>query len=261
VKVETSEKCYTPDMLGSTIILVDTKGHVKGRFTYDALGAAYEGHFQRVNEYGYNGKRFDPAVALYDYGRRDYKPVLGRFTTLDPIRDRHNWYAFAANDPVNKIDVLGLCTAGVGGTGVPTEPTTLNKYDYVYPITTGTITGKWRCDQYASFEAFDQGYNGRDDYGYRINFDRDDIPEIYPKFKQQNKKDSPPFNSGGYVFSYFRGDNPKHMEFYKREGDKVTVWKTEGKEAPTPKEYTLDKLAKDKIYKKAKWVPRFRLNE
>ena len=98
-------------------MLTDHQGKVRKTYSYDAFGTAYEGHFQRVNEYGYNGKRFDPAVALYDYGFRDYKPVLGRFTTLDPIRHGHNWYAFAANDPVNKIDVLGLCTAEAGGTG------------------------------------------------------------------------------------------------------------------------------------------------
>jgi len=58
-------------------------------------------------QFGYNGKRFDPAVALYDYGRRDYKQTLGRFTTLDPIRDQHNWYVYVSNNPVNFIDPLG----------------------------------------------------------------------------------------------------------------------------------------------------------
>ena len=99
---------YSADILGSVIMLTDHKGKVKESYAYDAFGVAYEGHFNRVNEIGYNGKRFDPAVALYDYGFRDYKPQVGRFTTLDPIRSGHNFYVYVNNDPVNFIDTLGL---------------------------------------------------------------------------------------------------------------------------------------------------------
>ena len=45
-------------------MLTDTKGHVKGKFTYDAFGTAYEGQFQRANEYGYNGKRYSAHLLL-----------------------------------------------------------------------------------------------------------------------------------------------------------------------------------------------------
>ncbi len=99
---------YHQDILGSTMMLTDHKGKVKESYAYDAFGVAYEGQFNRVNEIGYNGKRYDPAVALYDYGFRDYKPQIGRFTTLDPIRSGSNWYVYVNNDPVNFIDLLGL---------------------------------------------------------------------------------------------------------------------------------------------------------
>ena len=102
------EYCHQ-DIIGSTMMLTDHKGKVRETYSYDAFGTAYEGQFQRVNEYGYNGKRLDPAAGLYDYGFRDYKPMLGRFTTLDPIRDSHNWYVYVNNDPVNFIDLWGLC--------------------------------------------------------------------------------------------------------------------------------------------------------
>ena len=102
-------------------MLTDHKGKVRESYAYDAFGVAYEGQFQRVNEYGYNGKRLDPAVGLYDYGFRDYKPMLGRFTTLDPIRDSFNWYVYCNNDPINFTNPLGLLPE-TPGTGTATEP-------------------------------------------------------------------------------------------------------------------------------------------
>ena len=157
--------------------------------------------------------------------------------------------------------MLGLCTAEAGGTGAAAEPTTLNKYDYVFPITAGTLAGP-HCDQMALYEAFEHRYNPRDDYGNPINFNSTPVPKVYTKFKQQNIKDSPPFNSGGFVFTNFSGDNPKHMQFYKREGDTVTIWETDGiEDPPTPKPYTIDELRKIYEYKDAKWVPRSRLSD
>ena len=36
------------------------------------------------------------------------RPELGRFTTVDPIRDGMNWYVYTGNDPVNYVDLWGL---------------------------------------------------------------------------------------------------------------------------------------------------------
>jgi RHS repeat-associated protein len=57
---------------------------------------------------GYTGKPYDTATGLYNYGFRDYSPQAARFTTLDPIRDGSNWFAYVNNDPVNWIDHWGL---------------------------------------------------------------------------------------------------------------------------------------------------------
>ncbi|MCK4799118.1 MAG: RHS repeat-associated core domain-containing protein, partial [Spirochaetes bacterium] len=103
-----NKEYYSQDILGSTIMLTDEHGHFKAKYTYDAFGNNYEGRFNRINEIGYNGKRFDAVVGLYDYGFRDYKPLLGRFTTIDPIRDGNNWYVYCSNDSVNFVDPFGL---------------------------------------------------------------------------------------------------------------------------------------------------------
>jgi len=34
-----------------------------------------------------------------------------RFTTVDPIRDGANWFAYVNNDPVNYVDLLGLLSS------------------------------------------------------------------------------------------------------------------------------------------------------
>ena len=57
---------------------------------------------------GYLGKQNDPTSRLYNYGYRDYKPQAARFTTVDPIRDGTNWFAYVNNDPVNFVDLWGL---------------------------------------------------------------------------------------------------------------------------------------------------------
>jgi RHS repeat-associated protein len=51
---------------------------------------------------------YDAGTGLYNYGYRDYKAEATRFTTVDPIRDGANWFAYVNNDPVNWIDLWGL---------------------------------------------------------------------------------------------------------------------------------------------------------
>jgi hypothetical protein len=36
--------------------------------------------------------------------------VAARFTTVDPVRDGNNWFAYVNNDPVNWVDLWGLKT-------------------------------------------------------------------------------------------------------------------------------------------------------
>jgi hypothetical protein len=45
---------------------------------------------------------------MYNYGYRDYQPEAARFTTVDPIRDGANWFAYVNNDPVNYVELWGL---------------------------------------------------------------------------------------------------------------------------------------------------------
>jgi RHS repeat-associated protein len=81
---------------------------VKERYEYDAFGEAYEGDLSGGMNLGYTGKPYETVTGAYNYGYRDYRAELGRFTTEDPVRDGANWFAYVDNDPVNWIDLRGL---------------------------------------------------------------------------------------------------------------------------------------------------------
>ena len=96
------------DVMGSTrSVTVDT-GTLEDRYEYDAFGQPYKGDLDGTMNLGYTGKPYDTATGLYNYGYRDYKPQAARFTTVDPIRDGSNWFAYVRNDPVNWVDLWGL---------------------------------------------------------------------------------------------------------------------------------------------------------
>jgi RHS repeat-associated protein len=96
------------DILGSTRSVTGGTGQLEDRHEYDAFGTPYRGGFDSGMTLGYTGKPYDSTTKLYNYGYRDYAPMTARFTTVDPIRDGNNWFAYVNNDPVNWVDPWGL---------------------------------------------------------------------------------------------------------------------------------------------------------
>ena len=96
------------DILGSTRSVTDNHGVQESYYDYDIFGSPVAGDFTTGADYGYLGKPYDSITGLYNYGYRDYSPQTVRFTTVDPIRDGSNWFAYVNNDPVNYIDLWGL---------------------------------------------------------------------------------------------------------------------------------------------------------
>jgi RHS repeat-associated protein len=100
--------CLGKDVLGSVRGVSNEWGQLEERYEYDAFGKPYRGDLTDGMSLGYTGKPYDTATGLYNYGYRDYQPEAARFTTVDPIRDGRNWFAYVNNDPVNYVDLWGL---------------------------------------------------------------------------------------------------------------------------------------------------------
>jgi RHS repeat-associated protein len=98
---------FIPDIQGSLIATLDSGSGAVSKAGFLAFGesAAATGSFR------YTGQRIDPETnGLYYYRARMYSPALGRFLQADPIGTAGgaNFYAYAANDPLNLVDPYGV---------------------------------------------------------------------------------------------------------------------------------------------------------
>ncbi|MDQ7834232.1 MAG: RHS repeat-associated core domain-containing protein, partial [Humidesulfovibrio sp.] len=66
------------------------------------------------------GGLFDADTGLTRFVWRDYDADTGRFTALDPLREKggdSDWYGYCVDDPVNRVDVWGLADSFWDGQG------------------------------------------------------------------------------------------------------------------------------------------------
>ena len=88
----------------------DLPTNVTTLYTYDKAGRKIKvTNTKQKVEYQF-GKSYNSNTGLNNYGFRDYSCSIGRFITSDPIRDGTNWYTLAVNNPINFVDLWGLCT-------------------------------------------------------------------------------------------------------------------------------------------------------
>lgn len=90
----------------------------RGQVDYYNYGMEWNGMWSRhentspENKYRYNGKeKWDEmALGLYHYGARMMDPILGRFTTVDPLVHKmpgYSPYSYSFNNPIRFIDPDG----------------------------------------------------------------------------------------------------------------------------------------------------------
>ena len=101
------------DLQGNVRVVVGPEGETEEVSHYYPYGALMGESRGTANQsYKYNGKEIDRMFGLdwYDYGARMYDPVLGRWTTMDPMETNYydvSPYAYCLNNPVNIVDPDG----------------------------------------------------------------------------------------------------------------------------------------------------------
>jgi RHS repeat-associated protein len=105
---------FLEDHLGSTRWIVDATGNVLARYAYSPFGVPTLVEGTPQAEFLFAGESWDQEAQLIYLRARYYDPQLGRFLTADPFPgslqapETLNQYAYANNDPVNRIDPLGM---------------------------------------------------------------------------------------------------------------------------------------------------------
>ena len=101
--------------IGSTSALTDDSGSVINTTNYGAWGAETGTTGSSENVRKFSTKERSASIGLDYFGFRYYDYDLGRFTTRDPsgYPDGPNNYLYCDNNPVNKIDPLGLESSGM----------------------------------------------------------------------------------------------------------------------------------------------------
>ncbi|WP_081373308.1 RHS repeat domain-containing protein [Xylanibacter ruminicola] len=107
---------YNQDHLGSIREVVDASGAVKQVNNYYPFGAPYADAPASTNAdfqpYKYNGKELDKMHGLntFDYGARQYDPILARWDRNDPLCEKYydiSPYAYCGNSPIKQVDSNG----------------------------------------------------------------------------------------------------------------------------------------------------------
>ena len=112
---------YLHDRLGSVREVIDQDGTMVNHYTYEPWGLALTSETSESisNLYRYAGYVYDAEISQYYCVNRQYDPILGRFTSKDPISGQFeepmslHKYLYCLNNPINFTDPEGLWTIHV----------------------------------------------------------------------------------------------------------------------------------------------------
>ena len=105
--ISNGTQLYLYNVRGDVIQLLGFDGDVDKTYDYDAYGNEYARDLGDSNPFRYCGEYYDVETGFIYLRARYYDPMVGRFTSVDPIKDGLNWYSYCDNNPVNRIDPTG----------------------------------------------------------------------------------------------------------------------------------------------------------
>ncbi|MGH2866497.1 MAG: RHS repeat-associated core domain-containing protein [Solirubrobacteraceae bacterium] len=98
------------DQLGSTRMLTDGTGAVKGTLSYDAYGNPAGSTGSASTPLAFAGQYRDSESGLYYLRARYYDPTTAQFLTRDPLlAQTRSAYGYVAGNPLNLTDPSGKC--------------------------------------------------------------------------------------------------------------------------------------------------------
>ena len=106
--ISNGTQLYLYNVRGDVIQLLGFDGEVDKTYDYDAYGNELQQNSNDSNPFRYCGEYYDTETGFIYLRARYYDPMVGRFTTVDPIKDGLNWYAYCACNPVMFVDSNGL---------------------------------------------------------------------------------------------------------------------------------------------------------
>ncbi len=108
---------YTKDHLGSVREVLDAGANVRARYDYDPFGRRSKTAGDLDADLGFTGYYEHAGSGLKLAHYRAYDPNLGRWLSRDPhgFADGTNLYRYAGNDPVDRVDPLGLLSCFTQG--------------------------------------------------------------------------------------------------------------------------------------------------
>ncbi len=106
--ISNGRQIYLYNIRGDVIQLLEFDGSIYTTYDYDAYGNEYERDNNDGNYFRYCGEYYDTETGFIYLRARYYDPMVGRFTSVDPIKDGLNWYAYCAGNPVMFVDSNGL---------------------------------------------------------------------------------------------------------------------------------------------------------
>jgi RHS repeat-associated protein len=104
---------YTHDHLGSIREMTDATGALRAQYEYDPYGNRTKLSGDVDTDFGFTGHYHHGPSGLNLALFRAYSPKLGRWLSRDPLENAEltqgpNLYSYVHNNPVNRIDPLGL---------------------------------------------------------------------------------------------------------------------------------------------------------